>query len=67
MKFNLNVDFENMSRGELVAHIGMVIAELKEIYAKLCETRIGNMKDDAVAFFIEELLNAEADEILDIK
>lgn len=41
--------------------------ELKQKYAKLCETRIGNMKDDAVAFFIEELLNAEAEEILDVK
>lgn len=39
-------------------------AELKKIYAKLCETRISNMKDDAVAFFIEELFDAEAEEIL---
>jgi len=38
--------------------------ELQEKYAKLCETRIANIADDAVAFFIEELLEADAEEIL---
>ena len=38
--------------------------ELQQRYSKLCETRIHNIADDAVAFFIEELLDAEADEIL---
>lgn len=38
--------------------------ELREKYAKLCETRIENIADDAVAFFIEELLDQEPEEIL---
>jgi len=38
MKYDLSVDFENMSRGELIAHIEMIKAELREkLNKKNCE------------------------------
>lgn len=38
--------------------------ELREKYKNLCERRIHDISSDAVAFFIEDLLNADAEEIL---
>lgn len=38
--------------------------ELKEKYAKLCEIRISDMGADNQAFLIEEIFDAEAEEIL---
>lgn len=38
--------------------------ELRKKYAKLCETRIANIGDDNQCFLIEEIFNAESQEIL---
>lgn len=38
--------------------------QLREIYEQLCKTRVENIADDAVAFFIEKLLDQEPEEIL---
>ena len=38
--------------------------QLVDKYRKVCETRIYNIPDNAVAFFIEELTGLEADELL---
>lgn len=34
-------------------------------YRKLCKTRISNIADDAVCFFIEELTDSEPEELLE--
>lgn len=39
MHYNLNANFENMSRGEIVAHIGMVKAELRDKHSALEVTK----------------------------
>jgi len=39
------------------------LRRLREKLGKLCETRIEDMKADAVAFFIEEIFGQEPEEI----
>jgi len=48
----------------LIVAIKGLNEELRQKYEKLCETRIHNVGDDNQAFLIEELFNAEAEEIL---
>jgi len=45
-------------------HIIKSKQELKDKYREVCKTRIQNIADDAIAFFIEELTGLEPEELL---
>ena len=52
------IDFD-----DVITAIGNLEKELRELYIKLCEDRIGDIGIDNKCFLIEEIFDAEADEI----